>query len=70
MSGRAVAEWATRAAPAMKVLYMSGYTDDVVMRHGIADAQMAFINKPFTREALLRKVRAVLDGPPDSATPA
>ena len=63
MSGRVLAEHAARLAPDIKVLYMSGYTDDVVLHHGLSEAHTAFINKPFNREGLLRKVRAVLDTP-------
>ena len=61
MSGPQIAQDAARTMPALKVLYMSGYTDDDVVRHGVIDASIAFINKPFTREALLRKIREVLD---------
>jgi DNA-binding response OmpR family regulator len=44
-----------------KVLYMSGYTDDAVVLHGVLAEEMAFLQKPFTLNALARKVRALLD---------
>ena len=40
---------------------MSGYTSDTIVRHGVLEAQVAFLNKPFTGAALLRKVLEVLD---------
>jgi two-component system, cell cycle sensor histidine kinase and response regulator CckA len=48
--------------PALRVLYMSGYTDDGVVHHGVSNEEVAFIQKPFTIRALARKVRQVLDG--------
>jgi two-component system, cell cycle sensor histidine kinase and response regulator CckA len=47
--------------PALKVIYMSGYTDEAIVRHGVLDPGIAFIHKPFTSEALGRKIRDVLD---------
>jgi uncharacterized membrane protein YkvA (DUF1232 family) len=46
----------------MSVLCMSGYTDDVAVRHGVIDASLAFLQKPLTVESLTRRVREVLDG--------
>jgi len=61
MSGRHLAERLAQTRPGMKVLYMSGYTGDTILRHGVLEAQTPFLNKPFTAAALLRKVREVLD---------
>ena len=61
MSGRHLAEQLGRTRPRMKVLYMSGYTSDTIVRHGVLEANMPFLNKPFSAAALLRKVREVLD---------
>jgi FixJ family two-component response regulator len=46
--------------PGSKVLLMSGYTDDVIVRQGVVDDDVHFIEKPFSPEELARKVRAVL----------
>jgi len=63
MSGRALALELVKTRPAIQVVYMSGYTDNAIVHHGVLDAGTQFIGKPFTGAELARKVRAVLDGP-------
>jgi PAS domain S-box-containing protein len=63
MSGRELTQSLEILHPGIKVLYMSGYTDDAIVRHGLLDEEIAFLQKPFTPDALMRKVRAVLDTP-------
>jgi two-component system, cell cycle sensor histidine kinase and response regulator CckA len=61
MSGRVFAERLAKVRPGMKVLYMSGYTDDAIIHHGVLDRGTHFIGKPFAQADLLAKVRDVLD---------
>jgi CheY-like chemotaxis protein len=64
MSGRELATHVAEHREGIKILYMSGYTDDAVVRHGVLAAEVAFLQKPFTPDALARKVRNVLDDRP------
>ena len=65
MSGKELAERLGRHEPELKVLYMSGYTDDAIVHHGVLEPGTAFIGKPFGAAEFIRKVREVLDGRED-----
>lgn len=62
MSGRKLAEAVAASRAGIKLLYMSGYTDELVTQHGILSPGTRLLEKPFTRDSLLRRVRSVLDG--------
>ncbi|MDB4931136.1 MAG: Blue-light-activated protein [Myxococcaceae bacterium] len=66
VSGPELARRLAPLRPAMKVLFMSGYTDDTIVRHGVLMAGVAFLEKPLTPESVGRKVRRVLDAPAPS----
>jgi two-component system, cell cycle sensor histidine kinase and response regulator CckA len=60
MSGRELAERVTRERPEMKVLFMSGYTDDAIVRHGVLHSEVAFVGKPFTARELTARIAELL----------
>ena len=61
MSGKQLAEQFKLVRPGSRVLYMSGYTDDAIVRHGVLEAGIAYLQKPFTPKGLARRVREALD---------
>jgi two-component system, cell cycle sensor histidine kinase and response regulator CckA len=60
LNGRELAEQLTARAPALRVLFMSGYTDDAISRHGGLDADFVFLEKPFAPDTLIAKVHEAL----------
>jgi len=64
INGRQLAERATALRPKLKVLFMSGYTGDAIVHHGVLDSGIYFIGKPYAAQSLATKVRDVLDGSP------
>jgi len=70
MSGRELSERLTKLRPDTKVVYMSGYTDDAIVRHGVLTPDLTILQKPFTQKALLQKVRSVLDTGATSQKPS
>jgi len=64
VGGPELARRLTTQMPGIKVLFVSGYSDEAIVRHGVIESGTAFLQKPFTRASLARKIREVLDGEP------
>jgi DNA-binding NtrC family response regulator len=60
MNGPMVADMLTKLRPGLKVVFMSGYTDDAIVRHGVIERDLPFLQKPFTPERLANKIVEVL----------
>ena len=63
MTGPELAAALVAERPGVRVIYMSGYTDDSVVRHGVLAEGLPYLQKPFTPDALARKVRELIDRP-------
>lgn len=63
MGGKMMTELLKKTYPDLKILFTSGYTDAIVTHHGILEAGVEFLSKPYTLETLTRKVREMLDTP-------
>jgi FixJ family two-component response regulator len=61
INGRELAQRVRSLRPEMKVLYMSGYTDNAILHHGVLEGGEDYVQKPFSMEVLARKVREALD---------
>jgi len=61
LDGRSLAEALAQRLPGVRVLFVSGYTGDVIGHHGVLDSGIEFLQKPFTTQAILARVRGLLD---------
>jgi FixJ family two-component response regulator len=68
MSGQQLAEHARDLAPELRIVLMSGHTDDIVVRDAARHGDIAFVQKPFTRDSLLRAVEEALQKPPPAGS--
>ena len=64
IGGRELAERLTEARPGLRVIFMSGYTADTMLRQGIAETGRPFLQKPFTAHQFAKKIRETLDAHP------
>jgi PAS domain S-box-containing protein len=69
MGGRSLAEMLVARRPGLRVLFMSGYTDDAIVRHGVLESGVAFLQKPLTPDVLALRVRQALDRRPSGVPP-
>jgi CheY-like chemotaxis protein len=67
MDGNVMAEWLKSTYPDLKILFTSGYMDDTIANHGVLEAGINFVAKPYTPAILTRKVRELLDSAPETA---
>jgi two-component system cell cycle sensor histidine kinase/response regulator CckA len=63
MGGRELVAWIAQHIPGMRVLFMSGYTDDEIIRSAVESAEVAYLQKPFTPKTLALKIRELLERP-------
>lgn len=61
MSGRQLAERLHDVRPDLPVLFMSGYTDDAIVRHGVLESETDFIQKPYSPDALVQRIREIME---------